>query len=182
MPSQRELLRPAHRRQILLARFHHHATRRAEGSRPAYMHQPHAILHRGAEQCATAANLDTCTVELDRHNVRPRGHLLEPCGERVPKLAIVNRASGFDRGLYFRRKIFFSIHFFSVHYSGFKLFRRLFRARASRDSTAYSPSRSIRAISETWISSTYLSINTSRYSGRSSAIARLNSRSAPASR
>ena len=47
----------------------------------------------------------------------------------------------------------------------FKLLRSAFRARASRDSTACSPSRNIRAISVTPISSTYFRSNTSRCSG-----------------
>src|ERR1700722_12482645 len=176
MPSERELFVPTHRRQIILARFDHDAARRAQRSRPAYMHQPDAILHSCAEQGAAPANLDTCAVELDRHHVRVGGHLLEARGERLPEFAIVNSARGFDSGLHPHGKIFFSC--FSIHYSSFRLLRRLLRARASRDSTACSLSRNIRAISGTPISSTYLRINTSRYSGRSAARARLNSGSA----
>ena len=176
MPSQRKFFSTAHRRQIVLARFDHDATGRAQRSRPAHMHQPDAILHRGAEQSAAAANLDTLAVELDRHDVGPAA----TCLRRAANAFLSSRSStpraGSTADLNFRRKIFFSIH-----YSSFRALRSAFRARASRDSTACSLIRNIRAISETPISSTYLSSKTSRYSGRSSARARLNSRSAPAS-
>ena len=119
-------------------------------------------------------------VEFDRHDVGPRSHLLEPGSERVPEHRdhqLRARVSMADFNLAANSDSLLSVSIFIPSGS----LRSAFRARASRDSTACSPSRNIRAISVTPISSTYFRSNTSRCSGLSSARARLNSRSAPGS-
>src|SRR5580704_14225779 len=176
MPAQRELFRRAHRSQVVLAGFDDDATGSAQRARAADVHEANSILHRGAEQCAAAARVDLSPVEFDRHDVGPRSHSLEPGSEGFPDSVIIHCARGFDGGFQSRRKI--GLASFSIHFHSFMLRRSAFRARASRDSTACSPSRNIRAISVTPISSTYFRSNTSRCSGLRSAKARLNSRSA----
>jgi len=57
------------------------------------VHQPDAVLHRGAEQSPAAADLEAAAVELDRHYLGPGGDCFETRGERVPEIAIVNFAS-----------------------------------------------------------------------------------------
>src|SRR5580704_2160812 len=176
MPAQRELFRRAHGSQVVLAGLDDDGTGPAQRARPAGMHEADSILHRGAEQRAAAARIDFSPVEFDRNDVGPCRHSLEPGSEGFPDSVIIHCARGFDGGFQSRCK--FQFGSFSIHFYSFKLRRSAFRARASRDSTACSPSRNICAISVTPISSTYFRSNTSRCSGLRSAKARLNSRSA----
>src|SRR5271156_7122570 len=100
MPTERKLLGAAHGSQVVFAGFHYDATGSAECARAAYMHQSNAVLQRTAEESTAAAHFNFLAVELDRHDIRSGGDLLQTGGKGFFESAIFNATSGLDDRLY----------------------------------------------------------------------------------